>query len=238
MPADPVRVALIQMACVPSTKRTSTTPRTSSARPRAPAQQLVCLPELFGAQYFCQREDHAPLRPGRAHPRPFDCTSFRSRTRSQDHADRRPCSSGAPPASTTTPSPCWTTNRPSRTTSSASTARCTSPTTRCSTRSSTSRPATWASAPSPPPWPHRRADLLGPVVPGGRAPDRAGGRAVDLHPHRHRLAPQREGRVRRSAVLRVEGHPARPRHRQRGLRLRRQPRRPRARRRDPRLASC
>ena len=27
---------------------------------------IVCLPELFRAQYFCQREDHAALRSGRA----------------------------------------------------------------------------------------------------------------------------------------------------------------------------
>ena len=45
--------------------------------------------------------------------------------------------------------------------------------------------------------------------------------------HRHRLAPRREGRVRRGPVRRLADHPARPRHRQRRLRRRRQPRRPR-----------
>ena len=39
----------------------------------------------------------------------------------------------------------------------------------------------------------RRADLLGPVVPRRRAPHRAPGRRDPLLPHRHRLAPEREG---------------------------------------------
>jgi N-carbamoylputrescine amidase len=43
-------------------------------------------------------------------------------------------------------------------------------------------------------------------------------------------------RVRRSAVLRLADHAARPRHRQRRFRLRGQPRRPRARRRRPQMA--
>jgi len=58
MAANPVRVALIQMACAPSTAenldRAADFVR-SAARDGA---KIVCLPELFRAQYFCQREDH------------------------------------------------------------------------------------------------------------------------------------------------------------------------------------
>jgi N-carbamoylputrescine amidase len=52
------RVALIQMSCEPSTEANLTK---AVARVREAAQndaKLICLPELFRAQYFCQREDH------------------------------------------------------------------------------------------------------------------------------------------------------------------------------------
>jgi N-carbamoylputrescine amidase len=61
MPATskPVRLALVQMHCDPS-------PEVNRARAvekiREAAQRganLVCLPELFASQYFCQTEDHA-----------------------------------------------------------------------------------------------------------------------------------------------------------------------------------
>jgi N-carbamoylputrescine amidase len=54
-----VRVALIQMSCEPSTEANLAK---AVARVREAAQagaKVVCLPELFRAQYFCQREDHA-----------------------------------------------------------------------------------------------------------------------------------------------------------------------------------
>jgi N-carbamoylputrescine amidase len=53
------RVALIQMSCEASTEANLAK---AVARVREAAQngaRLVCLPELFRAQYFCQREDHA-----------------------------------------------------------------------------------------------------------------------------------------------------------------------------------
>ena len=49
---------------------TSTTPPTCVREAARAGAQIICLPELFRAQYFCQREDHRPLRPRRAHPRP------------------------------------------------------------------------------------------------------------------------------------------------------------------------
>ena len=60
MPA-PTRfaVGLVQMRCAPDPAQNLAT---AIARVREAAQQgahVVCLPELFRSQYFCQREDHA-----------------------------------------------------------------------------------------------------------------------------------------------------------------------------------
>jgi N-carbamoylputrescine amidase len=52
------RVALIQMSCAPSTEANLAK---AVARVREAAEngaKLICLPELFRAQYFCQREEH------------------------------------------------------------------------------------------------------------------------------------------------------------------------------------
>jgi len=58
MPSDPVRVALIQMACAPSTEENLDHAVDLVRQAARAGAELVCLPELFGAQYFCQREDH------------------------------------------------------------------------------------------------------------------------------------------------------------------------------------
>ncbi len=58
MPSDPVRVALIQMACVASTTENLEHAEDLVRQAARAGAELVCLPELFGAQYFCQREDH------------------------------------------------------------------------------------------------------------------------------------------------------------------------------------
>jgi N-carbamoylputrescine amidase len=53
------RVALIQMSCSPSTAA-NLAKAVALVREAAEAgAKLICLPELFCAQYFCQREDHA-----------------------------------------------------------------------------------------------------------------------------------------------------------------------------------
>jgi N-carbamoylputrescine amidase len=53
------RVALIQMSCSPSTEA-NLAKAVALVREAAEAgAKLICLPELFRAQYFCQREDHA-----------------------------------------------------------------------------------------------------------------------------------------------------------------------------------
>jgi len=67
------RVALIQMSCEPSTEANLAK---AVARVREAAQagaKLICLPELFRAQYFCQREDHALFSVAEPIPGPSTC---------------------------------------------------------------------------------------------------------------------------------------------------------------------
>src|SRR6266513_1147968 len=59
MPNDSSRVALIQMQCGPDPEANLAH---AVARVREAAEQggqIICLPELFRSQYFCQSEDHA-----------------------------------------------------------------------------------------------------------------------------------------------------------------------------------
>jgi len=58
MPAEPIRVALIQMACVASTIENLEHAEEMVRQAARDGAQIVCLPELFRTQYFCQREDH------------------------------------------------------------------------------------------------------------------------------------------------------------------------------------
>jgi N-carbamoylputrescine amidase len=53
------RVALIQMSCEPSTEANLAKAVARVREAAAHGAKLICLPELFRAQYFCQREDHA-----------------------------------------------------------------------------------------------------------------------------------------------------------------------------------
>ncbi|MGB6475275.1 MAG: carbon-nitrogen hydrolase [Candidatus Sulfotelmatobacter sp.] len=59
MPPEKFRVALIQMSCghEPEQNLAKALERIADAAGRG--AQVVCLPELFQTQYFCQREDHA-----------------------------------------------------------------------------------------------------------------------------------------------------------------------------------
>jgi N-carbamoylputrescine amidase len=59
MATSPIRVALIQMACAPSTAQNLDHAADLVREAAQGGAQLICLPELFRAQYFCQREDHA-----------------------------------------------------------------------------------------------------------------------------------------------------------------------------------
>jgi N-carbamoylputrescine amidase len=53
------RVALIQMSCAPDTQLNLDKAAERVYEAAAQGATLVCLPELFRAQYFCQREEHA-----------------------------------------------------------------------------------------------------------------------------------------------------------------------------------
>ena len=55
----PYRVALVQMACGPEPDENVAKAAARVAEAAKGGAQLVCLPELFRTQYFCQREDHA-----------------------------------------------------------------------------------------------------------------------------------------------------------------------------------
>jgi N-carbamoylputrescine amidase len=59
MSAAPIRVALIQIACAPSVSENLDHAAELVRRAARDGARLICLPELFRAQYFCQREDHA-----------------------------------------------------------------------------------------------------------------------------------------------------------------------------------
>jgi N-carbamoylputrescine amidase len=59
MPTSSTRIALIQMSCAPSTAENLDHAADLIREAAGGGAQLICLPELFRAQYFCQREDHA-----------------------------------------------------------------------------------------------------------------------------------------------------------------------------------
>jgi len=53
------RIGLIQMACGPEPEVNLGTAVDRVAQAAAQGASVICLPELFRTQYFCQREDHA-----------------------------------------------------------------------------------------------------------------------------------------------------------------------------------
>ena len=53
------KVALIQMSCEPDTARNLEKAVARCDEAARAGANIICLPELFRAQYFCQREDHA-----------------------------------------------------------------------------------------------------------------------------------------------------------------------------------
>ena len=59
MPPDKFRVALVQMSCGPQPEENLQKALERVADAAGRGAQVVCLPELFQTQYFCQREDHA-----------------------------------------------------------------------------------------------------------------------------------------------------------------------------------
>jgi N-carbamoylputrescine amidase len=59
MSASTTRIALIQMSCTPSTAQNLAHAADLVREAARSGGQLICLPELFRVQYFCQREEHA-----------------------------------------------------------------------------------------------------------------------------------------------------------------------------------
>ena len=64
------RVALIQMSCEPSTEANLAKAVARVREAAGNGATLICLPELFRAQYFCQREDHALFATAESIPGP------------------------------------------------------------------------------------------------------------------------------------------------------------------------
>ncbi|MEO6924821.1 MAG: nitrilase-related carbon-nitrogen hydrolase, partial [Bryocella sp.] len=63
-------VALIQMSCEASTAANLAKAVTRVREAAEHGAKLICLPELFRAQYFCQREDHALFATAESIPGP------------------------------------------------------------------------------------------------------------------------------------------------------------------------
>ncbi len=59
MTTKPTRVALIQMSCEPNPQANLAKAVARCREAALAGAHIICLPELFRAQYFCQREDHA-----------------------------------------------------------------------------------------------------------------------------------------------------------------------------------
>jgi N-carbamoylputrescine amidase len=59
LPPEKFRVALIQMSCGPEPEQNLAKALDRVADAAGRGVQVVCLPELFQTQYFCQREDHS-----------------------------------------------------------------------------------------------------------------------------------------------------------------------------------
>ena len=59
MPTTHKKIALIQMSCSPSTSDNLQHAADLVREAARAGADIICLPELFRAQYFCQREEHA-----------------------------------------------------------------------------------------------------------------------------------------------------------------------------------
>src|SRR5271169_2404855 len=59
VPPEKFRVALVQMSCGPEPEKNLDKALERVADAAGRGAKVVCLPELFQTQYFCQREDHS-----------------------------------------------------------------------------------------------------------------------------------------------------------------------------------
>src|ERR1700731_3498890 len=70
VPPEKFRVALVQMSCGPEPEQNLEKALSRTADAAGRGAQVVCLPELFQTQYFCQREDHPLSDPAKPIPGP------------------------------------------------------------------------------------------------------------------------------------------------------------------------
>src|ERR1700733_6647714 len=68
--SETTRVALIQMSCEPNTQANLDKAVARVREAALAGAKIICLPELFRAQYFCQREDHALFATAESIPGP------------------------------------------------------------------------------------------------------------------------------------------------------------------------
>src|ERR1700723_4758078 len=59
VPPEKFRVALVEMSCGPEPEQNLEKALSRAADAAGRGAKVVCLPELFQTQYFCQREDHS-----------------------------------------------------------------------------------------------------------------------------------------------------------------------------------
>src|SRR5512140_1719025 len=65
-----LKLGLIQMACSPDPEANLRKAIDRVEDAAGTGAKLICLPELFRSQYFCQREDHAAFNLAEAIPGP------------------------------------------------------------------------------------------------------------------------------------------------------------------------
>ena len=182
-----VELGIVQMRCEEDAARNLTRALADDPRGRRPRRAPRLPAGALPLALLLPDRGQRALRPGRADSRADHRGLLRRWPRSSDREHRRQRVRAARARALPQHRARGGRRRRRR---RASTARCTSPTIRATTRSSTSRRATWASRPSTPP----RAGS-GTLIcwdqwyPGGGAPDRAHGRRDPVLPDRHRLAP-------------------------------------------------
>ena len=91
------RLASCRCRARPSRNRTWSARSTHVRDAAEKGAEIVCLPELFLTQYFCQREDIALFDLAEPIPGPTTEAPWRTRARAEGHDRSLRCSSGAPP---------------------------------------------------------------------------------------------------------------------------------------------
>ena len=178
MPPQKFNVGLIQMSTTSDPDKNLQHAIDKIHQASARGAHIVCLPELFQTQYFCQREDSSLFDLAQPIPEPGHEPTGRAGEAAADRTDRL----GVREARARRLSQHGRRLRQSTDLCAGSIARCTFPMTRSTTRSITSRPATSVTALSTPRRTHRHAGLLGPVVSRRSALDRLQGAEILFYP--------------------------------------------------------